>query len=123
MAADTTALLHDLSLLGFLFESLVVRDLRVYAQALGGHVFYYQDNSDLEVDVVVETPGGWGAFEVKLGGEAAIDEAAANLAKFADRIDTTRSGEPAVLGVIVATGYGFVREDGAQVIPIGALGP
>jgi uncharacterized protein len=123
LETDTPGLLRDLNLLGLLFESLVIRDLRVYAQDLGGRVMHYQDNSALEVDAIVEAGDRWAAFEVKLGGEAAIDEAAKNLAKFARRIDTRRSGEPATLGVIVATGYGYVREDGIQVIPIGAMGP
>lgn len=65
----------------------------------------------------------WGAFEVKLGGQKPVDEAAANLLKFRDRVDSSRTGPPAVLGVIVANGYGYVREDGAQVIPIASLGP
>ena len=63
------------------------------------------------------------AFEVKIGGEGPIEQAAANLRKFAGEIDTRRSGEPAALGVIVAGGYGYTREDGVQVIPISALGP
>jgi hypothetical protein len=62
------------------------------------------------------------AFEVKLG-HGQIDDAAANLTRFVERIDTTSSGDPALLGVIVATGYGYRREDGVAVIPIGALGP
>jgi hypothetical protein len=65
----------------------------------------------------------WGAFEIKLGGTEAIDAAASALRKFADRVDTSRTGPPAALGVIVASGYGYVREDGIQVIPIGCLGP
>lgn len=123
METDTSGLLRDLNLLGLLFESLVIRDLRIYAQALDGRVMHYQDNSALEVDAIVETGDRWAAFEVKLGGEVAIDVAAENLTKFAKRIDTRRSGEPAALGVIVAIGYGYVRDDGIQVIPIGALGP
>lgn len=123
METDTSGLLRDLNLLGLLFESLVIRDLRIYAQALDGRVMHYQDNSALEVDAIVETGDRWAAFEVKLGGEVAIDVAAENLTKFAKRIDTRRSGEPAALGVIVAIGYGYIRDDGIQVIPIGALGP
>jgi uncharacterized protein len=123
MEAEPTALLRDFSLLGLLFESLVVRDLRVYAQALDGHVRYYQDNSGLEVDAIVETGDAWAAFEVKLGGEGRVEEGAAALARFASRIDTGRSGRPKALAVIVGTGYGYVRDDGIQVIPIGALGP
>ncbi len=123
LGADPAALLRDLSLLGFLFESLVVRDLRIYAQAGRGEVRQFLDNKGLEVDAIVESDGRWGAFEIKLGGEDQIEEAAANLLKFADEIDVKRSGEPSALGVIVAGGYGYAREDGVQVIPITALGP
>jgi predicted AAA+ superfamily ATPase len=117
------SLMRDLNFLGLLFESLVVRDLRVYAQPLEGEVQYYQDNSGLEVDAIVDAGTSWGAFEVKLGGTKPIDEAAANLLKFRDRVDSSRTGPPAVLGVIVANGYGYVRKDGVQIIPIGCLGP
>lgn len=116
-------LLDDLNFLGFLFESLVVRDLRVYAQACDAEVLHYRDNNGNEADAVVQTADGrWGAFEVKLGGSH-IDQGAESLLRFAKQIDTTRSGEPAVLGVVTGTGYGFVRDDGVQVIPIGSLGP
>lgn len=123
LGADPSALLRDLNLLGFLFESLVVRDLRIYSQARRGEVRQFLDNKGLEVDAIVESDGRWGAFEVKLGGEDPIEEAAANLLKFAGEIDTQRSGEPSALGVIVAGGYGYTRQDGVQVIPITTLGP
>jgi predicted AAA+ superfamily ATPase len=123
LGADPAGLLRDLNLLGFLFESMVVRDLRVYSQGGRGEVRQFRDNKGLEIDAIVEAYGKWGAFEIKLGGEAAIEEAARNLLKFAGEIDTSRSAEPAVLGVIVAGGYGYARKDGVQVIPITALGP
>lgn len=123
LGASPRALLRDLNLLGFLFESLVIRDLRVYSQGARGQVRQFLDNKGLEVDAIVETADSWGAFEVKLGGEGPIDAAAAGLLKFAREVDTARSGEPSTLGVIVAGGYGYVREDGIQVIPITALGP
>ncbi len=123
LEASPQALLRDLNLLGLLFESLVIRDLRVYAQALGGRVKHYRDNSGLEVDAIVDAGESWGAFEIKLGGAGRIEEGAATLARFEKQIDTARSGKPSVLGVIVGTGYGYLREDGVQVIPIGALGP
>jgi predicted AAA+ superfamily ATPase len=123
LRATPDALLGDLNLLGFLFESLVVRDLRIYAQACDAHVLQYRDSRKLEVDVIVEANDGrWAAFEVKLG-PAQVDDAARTLSTFAGRIDTTRSGEPACLGVIVASGYGYRREDGIDVIPLGALRP
>jgi predicted AAA+ superfamily ATPase len=123
LRADPPALIRDLNFMGFLFESLVVRDLRVYAQPLDGEVQHYRDSGGLEVDAIVTAGDAWGAFEVKLGGTEAIDEAAVALRKFADRIDTSRTGPPAALGVIVGNGYGYRREDGVQVIPIGCLGP
>ena len=116
-------LLRDFAWLGLLFESLVIRDLRVYAQAMGARVYHYRDDAGLEVDAIVEAGAGrWMAFEIKLG-LARVDEAARSLLKFADRVDTSRCGEPAALGVIVERGYGYVRPDGVSVIPLGALGP
>jgi predicted AAA+ superfamily ATPase len=123
LRASPERLLSDMELFGFLFESLVTRDLRVYAQAHDADVFHYRDNTGLEVDAIVEAQAGrWAAFEVKLG-QTAIDEASQKLRRFADRIDTKKCGEPAVLGVITGTGFAYVRPDGVAVIPIGSLGP
>ena len=116
-------MLSDMEWFGFLFESLVVRDLRVYAQAADAEVFHYRDNTGLEVDAIVEAQDGrWAAFEVKLG-QAAIDEASETLRRFADRIDTKKCGDPSLLAVITGNGFGYVRPDGVAVIPIGSLGP
>ena len=99
-----------------------MRDLRVYAQAGDARVSQYRDSGDLEVDAIVETGDGrWMAFEVKLG-QGQVDDAAASLLRFAKRVDTAVR-TPALLGVIVATGYGYRRKDGVAVIPVGALGP
>lgn len=123
LRATPDTLLADLNLLGFLFESLVVRDLRVYAQAADATVLQYRDSNGLEVDTVVQAADGrWAAFEIKLGA-GLIDDAAATLSRFARQIDTGRSGSPSTLGVIVGGGYGYVRTDGISVIPVGALGP
>jgi predicted AAA+ superfamily ATPase len=106
-----------------LFESLVIRDLRVLAQPLDGGVLHYRDNYGVEVDAVVQLADGrWGAFEIKLGA-GLIDDGAASLLRFKDSIDTKKSGEPAVLGVITGNGFGYRRPDGIDVIPIGALAP
>ena len=121
--ATPDRLLGDLDFLGLLFESLVVRDLRVYAQAADAEVFHYREKSGLEVNAIVQSGAGhWAAFEVKLG-ESRADQAAGNLLRLAKRVDPKRMGEPRALGVIVSSGYGYTREDGVQVIPIGALGP
>ena len=122
LSASPGRLLHDFEWFGFLFESMVVRDLRVHAQAIGATVYHYRDNTGLEVDAVVDAgPGRWAAFEIKLGASR-VDEAARTLRKFADRVDTGRCGEPAALGVIVGSGYGYARPDGVGVIPVGGLG-
>jgi uncharacterized protein len=115
--------LRDIKLFGFLFESLVVRDLRVYAQAVDAEVRQYRDSRDLEVDAVVQAADGrWAAFEVKLG-SGRVDEAADTLETFAKQIDPGSTGEPATLGVIVSEGYAHMRDDGVAVIPIATLGP
>jgi len=115
-------LLKDLNLFGLLFESMVIRDLRVYAQASDAKVLHYRDNTGLEVDAIVETADGrWAAYEIKLG-TGHIDAAAASLLKFAERVDSSKCGTPALLGVIVGTGYGYMRKDGVAVIPVGGLG-
>lgn len=118
-----SGLLADLNTTGFLFESLVVRDVRVYLQQLGGRVLHYRDSNELEVDLIVETyDGRWGAIEVKLGA-ASVDAAAASLLKFTQHVDVSKCGDPAFLAVVTATGYGYRRPDGVAVVPIGTLGP
>lgn len=123
LLAGPEHLLRDFSWFGLLFESLVIRDLRVYAQAMGASVYHYRDHAGLEVDAIVDAgPGRWAAFEIKLG-LSRMDDAVSSLLKFAERVDTSRCGEPAALGVIVDRGFGYVRPDGVSVIPLGALGP
>ena len=86
-------------------------------------MLHYRDNCGVEVDAIVQLiDGRWGAFEIKLGAGLAED-GAASLQRFRDVIDTPKSEEPAVLGVITGTGYGYQRPDGAAVIPIGSLAP
>jgi len=95
----------------------------VYAQAVDARLFACRDETGLEADAVIEMPDGrWAAFEVKLG-HGDVKTAAARLIKLRDRVDPRLAGEPLALGVITATGYGYMREDGIAVIPIGALGP
>ena len=123
LGAGPNRLLKDFRFFGLLFESMVVRDLRVYAQAADAEVFHYRENGRLEVDAVVQARDGrWAAFEVKLGPKM-IEEGARNLLRLADRVDQRRVGPPQALGVIVASGYGYIRPDGVGIVPIGALGP
>jgi predicted AAA+ superfamily ATPase len=123
LGADMDRLLSDLNLLGLLFESLVYRDLSIYAGFADAQVYHYRDNTGLEVDAIVETRSGeWCAFEIKLG-TGQVEAAAANLIKFRDRLNYKKVTEPKSLSVITSTGYGYLRKDGISVIPIGALGP
>ena len=121
--AGPDELSRDLKTFGFLFESLVLRDLRVYAGPSFAQVYYYRDNTGLEVDAIVD--GGfnnWGAFEVKLGGSReVIDKAASSLLRFADRVDPQTTGKPRCLAVIIASGYAYTRADGVHVIPLATL--
>ena len=125
LRAGPQRLLADLSLFGLLFESLVIRDLRVYADAHGGDVCHYRDESGLEVDAIVEAGDGrWIGCEVKLGALDAVDTAARSLLKLAERVDVSVVGPPAKLVVITAGGeYAYERADGVAVVPIAALGP
>ena len=123
LGADPGRLLREFSFLGLLFESMVIRDLRVYAQAADAEVFHYREDGRLEVDAVVQARDGrWAAFEIKLG-QRMVEEGARNLLKLGRRVDPHLVGPPQALGVIVARGYGYERPDGVGVIPIGALGP
>lgn len=125
LRADATSLKADLNTLGLLFESLVVRDLRIYSQPLDARVLHYRDNTGLEVDAIVAAPDQkWIACEVKLSSAPKIiDDAAAGLLEFKARVDDSRSGQAAALVVITASGYAYRRPDGVSVLPIGALGP
>ena len=123
LGATPERLLADLEALGFLFESLVVRDLRIYSQAGRASVYHYRDSSNLEVDVIVEARDGrWLAAEVKLGGDEGIAQAARSLLRLRDRVDGSRMPAPSKLLIVTAAGYGYDRPDGTTVLPITALG-
>ena len=123
MGASAERLLLDLEWFGQLFESLVIRDLRVLSQPLESEVFHYRDDYGVEVDAIVQlVDGRWGAIEIKLG-EGQVQQASANLKRFAEQIDSERSGPPLFLAVICGKGFGYRRPDGVLVVPIGALGP
>ncbi|WP_419947021.1 ATP-binding protein [Candidatus Poriferisodalis sp.] len=124
LEADSDAVMADLRFAGLLFESLAVRDIRVYAQACEAAVSHYRDSDGLEVDVIVTRPGGqWLAAEIKLGGEAAIEHAVRSLRRLRDKIDAARTRPPARLVVLTAGGYGFEHPDGVSVVPVTSLGP
>ncbi|MBK5246845.1 MAG: ATP-binding protein [Peptostreptococcaceae bacterium] len=114
-------LLLDFNTFGYLFESLCIRDLRIYAEALGGKVYHYRDKSGLECDaVVVLRDGRWGAVEIKLGSNE-FDKAAKNLRIFSEIIDTDKMNKPSFLMIITGTKLGYKRDDGVLVVPIGCL--
>ena len=124
LGTDPDGLMSDPETLGLLFESLVVRDLRVLAQPLGGRVFHLRDAAGQEADAIVECPDGrWLAAEIKLGGTEAIDAAARSLLRLASKLRDDRLDRRAVLVVLTAVGYGYTRPDGVKVVPITALGP
>jgi len=118
-------LLGDISAAGFHFEGLVVRDLRIYVQAVGGRISSWREaNGRKEIDVIIETANGWAAAEVKLtGDQGVIDKAASQLINFAEMVDSSRHGKPRALIVITATGPGGRRADGVHVVPISTLRP
>lgn len=117
-------LINDLNTFGLFFETLCVRDLRVYADALGGTVYHYRDKSNLECDAVVHLENGsYGLIEIKLGGDTLIKEGAENLQLLANKLDTTKMKKPSFLMVLTGVGdYAYKRpEDGVLVVPIGCL--
>ena len=119
-------LLSDLNTMGFLFETLCVRDLRVYAESLNGKVYHYRDKNGLECDAVIHTRDGrYGLIEIKLGGESLINDGAKTLNQLEKQIDTTRMKAPAFKMILTATGQHAYRRpnDNIYVVPIGCLKP
>ena len=116
-------LINDLNTFGFLFETLCVRDLRVFADALNGGVYHYRDKDGLECDAVIHLRNGkYGLIEIKLGGDKLIEEGAKTLKSLRDKIDTDKMNAPSFLMVITGTGdYAYLRPDGVSVVPIGCL--
>ena len=114
-------LIQDLRTFGFVFESLCMRDLKIYTQSYGGDISFYRDEKDFEVDAILRTSSGkWGAIEIKLGA-GMVDEAAHNLLKFKERVDIKKCGEPSFLMVLTGTNYSYRRDDGVYVVSIGTL--
>ena len=125
LGASPNDLLNDLETMGLMFETLAVRDLRVYADALDGQVYHYRDKKGLECDAVVHLRNGsYGLVEIKLGGDTLIDEGAKSLTALAADIDTTRMKSPSFLMVLTGIGdFPYQRDDGVYVVPIGCLKP
>ncbi|MFW5933450.1 MAG: ATP-binding protein [Actinomycetota bacterium] len=124
LRVDTDGLLRDLNYAGLLFESLVVRDLRVLSQPLEASVMYFRTDHH-EIDLVLQRPDGtWGAIEVKLGGEDLIEQGAASLLEAVSSIDLVRAGAPAFMAIVTASGrYAYRRDDGVCVVPLTTLAP
>ena len=116
-------LIKDLNTMGLFFETMCVRDLRVYAESIDGEVYHYRDKSGLECDTVVYLRNGsFGLIEIKLGGDKLIEEGAENLKIFSRKIDTDKMKAPSFLMVLTGTGnFAYRREDGVYVVPIGCL--
>ena len=121
MQADPGSILMDFEYFGFLFESLVTRDLRVYTQMLDGDIFHYRDKDNLEADLIIRLfDGRWAAVEVKLGSKE-IDDGAGHLIELSKKVDTSKVGEPAFLMVVTGGQFAYRRDDGVLVVPIGCL--
>ncbi len=116
-------LIEDLNTFGLLFETMCIRDLRVFAEVLNGSVYHFRDKTGLECDAVIHLRNGvYGLIEIKLGGDRLIEEGAENLKKLGNKIDTTKMRAPAFLMVLIGVGdYAYRRQDGVYVVPIGCL--
>lgn len=122
LGSENRSLLNDLKFTGFLFESLVIHDLQIYAQANDAKVYHYRDSSGLEVDAIVQKYNReWCAFEIKLG-VGQIEEAAKNLNKFVSILDFQKVAPPKSLNIITGTGISYTRNDGINVISLASLG-
>lgn len=125
LGAGAKDLIQDLNTMGFLFETLCIRDLRVYADALGGWVYHYKDSYGQESDAVIHLRNGaYGLIEIKLGGDNAILKGIDSLQKVSNAIDLKRMGAPAFRMVLTGTGnFAYKAEDGTYIVPIGCLKP
>jgi predicted AAA+ superfamily ATPase len=121
MRINPEAVLQDFEYFGFLFEALCARDVRIYTQRNDGDVFHYRDKSGLEADMIIQLRDGrWGAIEVKLGNRQ-IEQAAANLLKLKEKIDTDKMRKPSFLLVLTGGQFAYRRKDGVLIVPIGCL--
>lgn len=118
-------LINDLETMGLMFETMAIRDLRVYADAMDGQVYHYRDKAGLECDAIVHLrDGSYGLIEIKLGGDKLIEDGAKNLKNLHDNIDTTHMKSPAFMMILTGVGdFPYLRDDGVFVVPIGCLKP
>lgn len=118
-------LVNDLNTAGLLFENMCVRDVRIYAEALGGDIYHYRDRNGLECDAVIHLRNGkYGLIEIKLGGDKLIEEGSANLIRLRERIDYNKMKEPSFMMVLCGVApFAYRRKDGVLVVPIGCLKP
>jgi len=118
-------LIKDPETFGFILETLVIRDLRTYAQSLDGEVYHYRDNMNNECDAVIHLRDGrYGLIEIKLGGEHLISEGVDSLKSVLNRLDTSKMGEPSFMAVVTGIGGpSYRRDDGIYIVPIGCLRP
>lgn len=115
-------LINDFKTFGFVFEAMAIRDLKIYAEANGAHLFHYRDKNDFEVDAIIHFGNGkWAAIEIKLYDDDAIEKSCKNLIKFKDNVNNQKMGEPTFLMVLTGTKNAYRREDGVFVVPIGCL--
>lgn len=116
-------LISDLNTMGLMFETMCIRDLRVFADAIRGNVYHYRDKSGLECDAVVHLRNGkYGLIEIKLGGDKLIEEGVSTLKNLANKIDTSKMKAPSFMMVLTGIGkYAFKRKDGVFIVPIGCL--
>ena len=118
-------LMKDMNTLGLLFETMAVRDLRIYTEANDGQVYHYRDSNNLECDAVIHLRNGhYGLVEIKIGGESLINEGAKNLLLLEQKINTEKMYAPSFKMIVTAIGqHAYQREDGVLVVPIGCLKP
>ena len=123
LGAGPNDLIQDLNSFGFILETLCIRDLRVYADALNGNVYHYRDKDGLECDAVIHLRNGsYGLVEIKLGGDKLINEGAETLKQLYTKIDTTKMKSPSFMMVLTGVGdYAYRRQDGVYVVPISTL--
>jgi len=123
LGAGPDDLVNDLATMGLMFETLCVRDLRVYAQSLGGELYHYRDSNGLECDAVIHLRNGqYGLVEIKLGGDDLVNEGIANLNSMVKVIDTTKMKHPSFRMVLVGVGsFAYRAEDGTYIVPVGCL--